>query len=72
MADHNVKGVGSQARLIDWDSISLDDTETEIGRGPVAGYFRRALELCEADKVWRKESLQPIIDAIKMHLQKLE
>jgi Domain of unknown function (DUF4365)/SHNi-TPR len=34
--------------------------------------FRRALEICEADKVWPRESLQPIIDAIKEHLQKLE
>lgn len=34
--------------------------------------FRRALEICEADKVWPKESLQPIIDAIKEQLQELE
>jgi|RhiMetdeSRZDD1v2_1073273.scaffolds.fasta_scaffold549875_2 hypothetical protein len=34
--------------------------------------FQRALEICEADKVWPKESLQPIIDGIKKQLQKLE
>ena len=34
--------------------------------------FQRALEICEADKVWPKESLQPIIDGIKEQLQKLE
>lgn len=34
--------------------------------------FRRALEICAADKIWPKETLQPIIDAIKKQLEKLE
>jgi hypothetical protein len=34
--------------------------------------FLRALEICEADKVWSRESLQPIIDDIKEQLKKLE
>jgi len=34
--------------------------------------FRRALEICEADKIWPRESLKPIIDHIKDQLQKLE
>ena len=34
--------------------------------------FRRALEICEADKIWPKETLQPIIDTIKEQLEKLE
>jgi Domain of unknown function (DUF4365) len=34
--------------------------------------FRRAPEICEADKVWPRDSLQPIIDDIKEQLQKLE
>jgi hypothetical protein len=34
--------------------------------------FRRALEICEADKVWPRDSLQPIIDDIKEQLEKLE
>jgi len=34
--------------------------------------FRRALEICEADKIWPIETLQPIIDAINEQLEKLE
>lgn len=34
--------------------------------------FRRALEICEADRIWPIETLQPIIDFIKGQLEKLE
>lgn len=34
--------------------------------------FRRALEICETDKIWPIETLQPIIDDIKEQLEKLE
>lgn len=34
--------------------------------------LRIALQICEADKVWPRESLQPIIDSIASELQRLD
>ena len=65
--------------LVDFDTdhynhfVWLGQINLSIGNRPAAGArFRRALEICEADKVWPRESLQPIIDAIKEELRKLE
>ena len=65
--------------LVDFDSdhynhfVWLGQMNLANGNHPEAvANFQPVLEICESDKVWPKESLQPIIDAIKDQLQKLE